>query len=247
MARAQRPSGSEAARAAREGRLLARPGPPRAQAPGAGRLHPLGLEPDRDGLLYVPAGYRPDHPTPLILLLHGAGAGAASIIPTLQPFADPAGLILLAPESRRQTWDLLLGEFGPDVAFIDRALAHTFDRCAVDPVHIAAAGFSDGASYALSLGLANGDLFTHVLAFSPGFMAPTSLRGRPRIFISHGIRDPVLPIDNCSRRIVPRLEQAGYEVKYHEFDGGHAVPPEIAEEAVRWFVGTSRGTEEAEG
>jgi phospholipase/carboxylesterase len=29
------------------------------------------------------------------------------------------------------------------------------------------------ASYALSLGIANGNLFSHVLAFSPGFLAPT--------------------------------------------------------------------------
>ena len=35
-----------------------------------------------------------------------------------------------------------------------------------------ASGFSDGASYALSLGAANGDLFTHIAAFSPGFMRP---------------------------------------------------------------------------
>jgi len=33
-------------------------------------------------------------------------------------------------------------------------------------------GFSDGASYALSVGITNGDLFTHVIAFSPGFVAP---------------------------------------------------------------------------
>jgi predicted esterase len=40
-------------------------------------------------------------------------------------------------------------------------------------------GFSDGASYALSLGLANGDLFTHVLGFSPGFMRVPRHVGRP--------------------------------------------------------------------
>lgn len=39
------------------------------------------------------------------------------------------------------------------------------------------AGFSDGASYALSLGLPNGNLFSHIVAFSPGFMrAPTLVR-----------------------------------------------------------------------
>jgi predicted esterase len=46
-----------------------------------------------------------------------------------------------------------------------------------------------------------------------------------------------LPIDLCSRRIVPRLERAGYDVRYREFDGGHTISPEIALEAVDWFTG----------
>jgi predicted esterase len=106
----------------------------------------------------------------------------------------------------------------------------------VDRRRIAVGGFSDGASYALSLGLTNGDLFTHVIAFSPGFMAPTGYEGSPRLFISHGTRDRVLPIERCSRRIVPQVKGAGYDVLYREFDGAHAVPPEIAREAHEWFV-----------
>jgi phospholipase/carboxylesterase len=89
---------------------------------------------------------------------------------------------------------------------------------------VALGGFSDGASYALSLGLTNGDLFTHLIAFSPGFMAPGGEVGRPRCYVAHGTRDAVLPIDRCSRRLVPVLERAGYAVRYHEFDGPHTVP-----------------------
>jgi phospholipase/carboxylesterase len=101
---------------------------------------------------------------------------------------------------------------------------------------VAVGGYSDGASYALSLGIANGDLFSHVLAFSPGFLTPTGQRGSPRIFVVHGTRDRWLPIDSCSRRIVPRLERAGYEVLYREFEGGHVVPPGIAREAAIWLA-----------
>jgi phospholipase/carboxylesterase len=99
-----------------------------------------------------------------------------------------------------------MGREGPDIAFIDRALAQTFNRYAIDPSKVAIAGFSDGASYALSVGLTNGDLFTHVIAFSPGFMAPGAQVGRARLFISHGKTDNVLPIDHCSRVIVPQLQ-----------------------------------------
>jgi predicted esterase len=109
---------------------------------------------------------------------------------------------------------------------------------AVDPARVAIGGYSDDASYALSLGLANGDLFTHVLAFSPGFVAPAERVGSPCIFVSHGTRDGWLPVERCSRRIVPQLERAGYEVRYREFDGGHVVPPEIGREAADWFTAT---------
>jgi phospholipase/carboxylesterase len=93
-----------------------------------------------------------------------------------------------------------------------------------------------GASYALSLGLTNGDLFKRVIAFSPGFMAPAEQRGKSPIFISHGKSDKVLPIDKCSRRIVPQLQRAGYAVRYREFDGSHILPDEISQEAVGWWL-----------
>jgi phospholipase/carboxylesterase len=171
-------------------------------------------------------------------MLHGAGGVAEHGMSLVRDLADAAGLLVLAPPARRQTWDVILGRYGPDVTFIDEALAATFHRCAVDARRVAAGGFSDGASYALSLGLTNGDLFTHVMAFSPGFMAPANHVGEPDCYVSHGTRDQVLPIDRCSRRIVPALERAGYEVRYREFDGPHTVPNEIAREAVGWFTAT---------
>ena len=202
-------------------------------------LHALGPEAGpADGYLYVPAGYRKERPSPLVLLLHGAGEDARDGLAQLRGQADEAGLILLVPGSRGPTWDLILsrGRYGPDVVAIDRALGQAFSRCAVDPARVGVGGYSDGASYALALGLANGDLFSHVLAFSPGFLAPTGQTGTPRVFVSHGTSDRWLPIDSCSRRLVPRLERAGYDVRYREFEGGHVVPPAIAREAASWFA-----------
>ena len=221
------------------GRLAARPGKMVHPAPAG--LHPLGLDPQRDSFLYVPRSYRPENPAPLVVLFHGAGGHAQHGLAPLRELADARGLILLAPASRTSTWDVIGGEYGPDVALVDRALAHVFARYAVDPARFAAGGFSDGASYALSLGITNGDLFTHLIAFSPGFLAPAAQRGSPRVFISHGTEDRVLPIARCSRVIVPRLQGAGYEVRYREFEGGHTVPPGTAREAVDWFVEEEEG------
>lgn len=219
------------------GQLRSRPTQP--QQNGTPGLHPLNLDSDRDGFLYVPKSYQANHPVPLILMLHGAGGDAEGGLRILQPLADTVGTILLAVDSRRQTWDVIMRKYGPDIAFIDRALEHTFSRYAIEPSQIATAGFSDGASYALSIGIMNGNLFTHVIAFSPGFMAPTRQEGMPAIFISHGTDDRVLPIDRCSRRIVPQLQEANYNVVYQEFEGPHTVPTAIARQALTWFSPTA--------
>lgn len=183
----------------------------------------------------MPRGYRPSRPHPLVVMLHGAGGNGRNGLAPFLPLADKAGLLLLGPNARRETWDTIYGAFGPDVAIIDRELGDTFDRYTVDPTHVAIEGFSDGASYALSLGITNGDLFTHIIAFSPGFMAPSAQRDHPRVFISHGTHDPTLRVD-LSHRLVPRLEAADLDVEFVEFSGGHTVPPEIAAQAVTWFL-----------
>ena len=218
------------------GRLQARPASPN-ETTFTAVLHPLGLDSKRDGLCYVPASSQPDRPAPLVVMLHGAGSTAHNGLAPLLPLADRHGLLLLAPDSRLRTWDGIMGSYGPDVRFLDQALTRLFQRHKVDATHLAIGGFSDGASYALSLGLSNGDLFTHIIAFSPGFVRSAWQQGKPQIYISHGKFDTVLPIDRCSRVIVPRLEREGYEVCYHEFNGIHTVPKSITREAVSWFLG----------
>jgi phospholipase/carboxylesterase len=196
---------------------------------------PLKLGDDRDGLLYIPRGYKSDVPAPLVLMLHGAGSTALSVAYTFG-MDDEHGLIILAPDSRDEsTWDLLLHGYGPDVEFIGAALKDTYARCAVDRSRMTIAGHSDGASYALSLGIGTGDTFGRIMAFSPGVMQPAEVHGKPRIFISHGLSDPVMPIDVTSRKFVPRLKALGYDVTYREYEGRHGVTPEVVREAFEWL------------
>jgi phospholipase/carboxylesterase len=215
------------------GRLRARPrtdlGAPK---PGTS---PLGLATERDGLLIVPEKLPPG-PVPVVVLLHGAGGAARGIAGRVSAVADSAGAVLVVPDSRGPTWDGIRGEYGPDIEFIDRALQRVFSMFAVDPARVIVAGFSDGASYALALGRMNGDLFTRVVAFSPGFVPPGNATGRPEVFITHGDNDPVLPYDATSRRIVPAMTRAGYPVTFRQFVGGHTVPAGLAREAFAWAV-----------
>jgi phospholipase/carboxylesterase len=223
-------------------RLTARPGEPTI-TPTTG-LSSLSLGSDplgfRDGLLYVPESYSPNTPAPLFIGLHGAG-GDADNWQSYPARAEARGMVFLAPDSRSfSTWDAIMGAFGPDVEFIDRALRHTFERCRIDPARIALGGFSDGASYAISLGIRNGDLFSHLVAYSPGFyIATDSPVGKPPVFVSHGTGDDVLPVATSRDYIVPTLRSDGYDVVYHEFEGGHEVPADISDSALDWFAGAA--------
>ena len=207
-----------------------------AGVPGAAGTMPLRLESSRDGLVHIPASASSGGPRPLLVMFHGAGGSAADVLPLVVDQAERHGVMVLAPDSRGTSWDIIHAGYGPDVTFLDRALDSAFGHRGVDAGRIAFAGFSDGASYALSLGLANAALVGDILAFSPGFFVPGAAEAKPRIFVSHGQHDRVLPIDRCGRRIEALLTHAGYEVDYREFAGGHGVPAAMVEAAFRRFL-----------
>lgn len=222
-------------------RVLARPTAPTLTIE-AGE-HPLGMATrrlrdaaKRDGRLYVPKQAAPQRPLPLIVLLHGGG-GKAEDFRSMFPLAEEFGVAMLALDSRHNTWDGIDSPFGPDVRFIDAALGYTFERVAIDPGRIALGGLSDGGAYSLSLGLVNGDLFTHLVAVAPGYFAPPAPPiGRPRILVAHGTRDNVYNVTGSRHHIVPQLKSAGYDVTYFEFDGPHWVTETAARHALEWLV-----------
>ncbi|MCK8502795.1 MULTISPECIES: alpha/beta hydrolase [Myxococcus] len=216
-----------------DGRVRSRPGPVSDVSAAVGE-QPLGLGGARDGLVYVPRTYRPEQPAPLMLLLHGAKGNARQMLQALAPVAESEGFLLVIPESRGVTWDHKLATGGADLDFIDMALARVFSRYAVAPERVSVSGFSDGASYALSLGILNGDVFSRIVAFAPGFVDAAEPRGVPRVFIAHGDADQAIPVEE-GRRIGAELRSAGFDVRFHEFTGGHSIPADVAQAAARWL------------
>ncbi len=172
----------------------------------------------------------------LVVVLHGAGGTPASALDAFRGGWDEPGLVLIAPASKGQTWSILRSEQDLDLESVNLALAEAYERCTIDRRRIAVGGFSDGATYALTLGVSNGDLFPAVMALSPGGIVAGEQRGVPRFFVSHGTLDTVLPIARAGDAVVEKLRDAGYRVTYRRFRGGHEASPETSAAAVRWFL-----------
>ena len=190
---------------------------------------------ERDAILLVPAEAA-NSAVPLLVFLHGAGQSAAQMLEYLGSVPEETGVAVLAANSIDYTWDAIHNAFGPDVQSLNSLLGQVFQKLLVDSSKLALGGFSDGATYALSLGLINGDLFKRIVAFSPGFVVEAAANGKPDLFISHGTHDHILPINSCGRRIAGSLKSKGYNVILREFDGDHEVPNEVAREALSWVA-----------
>jgi phospholipase/carboxylesterase len=199
--------------------------------------HVLAQDGLRRAILFVPSTYDPKTAAPFLLALHGATGSGESMLRGSRAAAEAHGVVVLSPSSRDYTWDAIRGGYGDDFAKVDRLMNDAFDQCAIDPARVAVCGFSDGATYALSVGLQNGDLFTHVIGHSAGFIIPGRKYGKPKVFLSHGRQDRILPIDQCGRPIAAQIKRDGYELRYEEFDGGHNASPDMREMAMKWFVG----------
>ena len=215
-----------------DGRLSARPRTG-VKTAGSGQIT-LGLERYRDSVLQIPKNAG-DSSLPLLVMLHGATQSAEDMFWYLGSIPDEAGVAILAPNSRDTTWDAMGGgPFAEDVTHLNRALERVFETTAIDPGRVSVGGFSDGASYALSLGLINGDFFNSIVAFSPGFVLSGDVHGQPRVYISHGTYDHILPIDRCGRRVAAGLKDRGYDVTFRAFEGDHEIPADIAREGLSW-------------
>lgn len=201
----------------------------------------LGLSDDlRDGTLYIPKSYKPGTKMPLLVMLHGF-SGWGDNQRSLFGLAEELGFIVLLPESRDITWGKEAPGFDQDVRYIGAAFRHAGSIVNIDFDRVALGGQSDGAGYALTMGLAYGDTFNHLIVLAGGgLIEPIRRQGKPKIFVAHGVKDSTMPIDVSGRKNVEQLKKEGYDVTYHEHEGGHGTPREIVRESIEWFLGPQK-------
>jgi predicted esterase len=200
---------------------------------------------------YRPAGGAGER-RPLLLLLHGAGMSASDFIEGAKAEADRCGCLLLSVQSKGPTWDTIrlirrasmdggadvYRLFGADTDRIEAALSTALRAGDADARSVLLVGFSDGASFALSLGLANRSIFRGVVAIAPGFyVEPSPIGPKQRVFIAHSPTDRILPFERTRDDIVAPLDHAGFDLRFRTFKGGHTVIPSVLAEGVDFALG----------
>lgn len=194
---------------------------------------------------YVPATASL-HP-PLLVLLHGAGHRQVQMVRQFEAEADKRGIVLLAPSSRDISWDSVLSAEAPlsldsplanqqshsfgrtrDSDRVEQAISNLAKIVPLDRAHTVLAGFSDGATFAIAMGVSKDHDFGAVIAWSPGIAIRTErpARGR-RVFVSHGRQDPLLKFSVTCSEILPLLQSEGLAVTFLPFNGGHEVPDAV--------------------
>ena len=117
---------------------------------------------------------------------------------------------------------------------ISRLLDELPKQLGTDPARTVLGGFSQGAMLAVDVALHREVAPTAVVALSATLLAEAEwlprmarLAGVP-VFQSHGRHDPLLPFA-ISEALRDHLRTAGAKLEWHEFAGGHEIPPRVLE------------------
>ncbi len=114
-----------------------------------------------------------------MILLHGRGATAQSILPLARELHHPE-FVYLAPQARDNQWypNRFMTPLAGNAPYLEAALAMVdglfdqLDQAGVPPTQVVLAGFSQGACLALEYAGRNAQRYGGVVGFSGGLIGP---------------------------------------------------------------------------
>ncbi|MDF7774797.1 PHB depolymerase family esterase [Sphingomonas sp. AOB5] len=144
-------------------------------------------------------------PAPLLIVLHGGGGNAGSMVGRWEAKARQAGLVVAFPNGsgrneRMGTWNAVgccgfaMTDDSKDVAFITALIDEVQRTHRIDPRRIYVAGMSNGGMMTHRIAIALGDRLAGAgIVAGAMFGGETQPRGPVPIMIIHGVKDSVVP------------------------------------------------------
>ena len=200
---------------------------------------------------FLPTGYEPNYPYPLLVFLHGHGGSDEQIL-RLAPRLSRRNYICISlrgPHALGErtdgrpayTWGQDDGADSQVEDYVFRAVEETRRRYHVHSERIYLAGFREGASLAYRLGMLYPEKFGGVASLN-GLMP----RGGPllrlpevrrlRVLIGHGIANAIAPL-SLARANFRVLYAAGLDVQMHTYPTTHRIHPDMLRDIDRWVMG----------
>jgi len=199
---------------------------------------------------FLPAGYEPRYPYPLLVFFHGQGGNEEQIL-RLAPRLSRRNYIsigLRGPVCLGPRNDGRIGYSWGDESsmtlledYLIRAVEQTRINYHVHSERIYLAGFAEGATVAYRLGLTFPERLGGVISLNgamprhgrPLFRLP-NIRSL-RVFIGHGIANPVVPL-TLAREDHRLLYTAGLQVDLKTYPATHRLHPDMLRDINRWII-----------
>jgi len=200
---------------------------------------------------FLPTGYEPNYPYPLLVFLHGHGGSDAQVL-RLAPRLSRRNYICIGlrgprpldprPDGRQAfSWGLDGQTDALVEEYVFRAIEQTRRHYHVHSERIYLAGFCEGAALAYRLGLLYPERFAGVISLN-GSMPR---RGGPllrlpevrrlRLLIGHGIANAVVPL-SLARNDFRLFYAAGLPVRLHTYPANHRIHPQMLRDIDRWVM-----------
>jgi phospholipase/carboxylesterase len=200
---------------------------------------------------FLPGGYEPNYPYPLLVFLHGHGGSDEQVL-RLAPRLSRRNYICIALRGPQPAAPRPDGRpaysWGPDGPldgniedYVFRAVEQTRRHYHVHSERIYLAGFREGAAPAYRLGLDYPDRFAGVAALNgclPRQNAPRlrlpEVRGL-RVLIGHGLANAVVPLA-LARADFRLFFSAGLDVTLHAYPTTHRIHPDMLRDLDAWVM-----------
>jgi phospholipase/carboxylesterase len=200
---------------------------------------------------FLPTGYEPNYPYPLLVFLHGNEGNEEQIL-RLAPRVSRRNYVcigLRGPQPLGTRADGRLGYgWGADSRtqslvedYLIRSVEHTRRNYHIHSERIYLAGFAEGATVAYRLGLLFPERFAGVISLNgllpregrPLFRLP-QLR-ELSVFIGHGIANVFMPLSSA-RQDHRQLYTAGLNVRMRTYPTTHRLHLDMLRDINRWIM-----------